>query len=177
VKVSGKRVYDGKLVKLDVDEVVEPGDVHATREVIRHGGSVAALPVNDDGTVILVRQYRYAAGQALWELPAGRLDGYETPEAGIQRELREEIGKRASRLEEIASFYTTPGFCDEVMHLFRATGLVEDKAAGDEDERIEIGVFTFAEAEAMVATGALREAKTLIAVLLEVARRRKEATA
>ena len=173
VKVSTKRVYDGKLLKLDVDEVIEPGDVHATREVVRHDGSIAALAVNDDGTVILVRQYRYAAGQALWELPAGRLDGHETPEAGIQRELREEIGKRATRLEKIAFFYTTPGFCDEVMHLFRATGLVDDKAEADEDERIEIGVFTLAEAEAMVATGALREAKTLIAVLLEVDRRRK----
>jgi ADP-ribose pyrophosphatase len=176
VKVSSKRVYDGKLVKLDVDEVVEPGDVHATREVVRHGGSIAALPVNEDGTLVLVRQYRHAAGQALWELPAGRLDGNETPEAGIQRELREEIGHRAERLEKIAFFYTTPGFCDEVMHLFRATGLIPDKAEGDADERIEIGVFTIAQAEAMVATGALREAKTLIAVLLEVARRRKSPT-
>jgi ADP-ribose pyrophosphatase len=173
VKVSSKRVFDGKLVKVDVDEVVEPGDVHATREIIRHNGSIAALPVNDDGTVILVRQYRYAANQALWELPAGKLDGNESPEDGIQRELREEIGKRAGRLEKIAFFYTTPGFCDEVMHLYRATGLVDDKADADEDERIEIGVFTLAEVEAMVATGALREAKTLIAVLLEVDRRRR----
>jgi ADP-ribose pyrophosphatase len=173
VKVSSKRVFDGHLVKLDVDEVIEPGDVHASREVIRHPGSVAALPVNDDGTVILVRQYRYAANQALWELPAGKLDGEEKPEDGIQRELREEIGRRAAHLEKIAFFYTTPGFCDEVMHLYRATGLAEDKADADEDERIEIGTFTLPEVEAMVATGALREAKTLIAVLLEVDRRRK----
>jgi ADP-ribose pyrophosphatase len=173
VKLSSRRVYDGTLVKVDVDEVVEPGDVHATREVVRHSGSVAALPVNENGTLILVRQYRYAAGQALWELPAGCLEGSEKPEDGIQRELREEIGHRAERLEKIACFYTTPGFCDEVMHLFRATGLTEDKAEADADERIEIGVFTLAEAEAMVATGALREGKTLVAVLLELDRRRK----
>ena len=166
-------MYDGKLVKLDVDEVEEPGGVRATREVVRHAGSVAALPVNDDGTLILVRQYRYAVGEALWELPAGRLDGDETPEAGIQRELREEIGQRAGRLEKIAFFYTTPGFCDEAMHLFRATGLVADQATADEDERIEIGTFSLDEARAMVADGRLREGKTLVAVLLELDRRRK----
>jgi ADP-ribose pyrophosphatase len=166
-------VYDGKLVKLDVDEVEEPGGVRATREIVRHAGSVAALPVNEDGSVILVRQYRYAAGQSLWELPAGKLDGDEAPEAGIQRELREEIGQRAGRLEKIAFFYTTPGFCDEVMHLFRATGMVEDRAPGDDDERIEIGTFTLEQAEAMVRSGDLREGKTLVAVLLELDRRRK----
>jgi ADP-ribose pyrophosphatase len=165
-------VYDGKIVALDVDEVLEPGGVRATREVVRHRGSVAALPVKEDGSVILVRQYRYAVGEALWELPAGRLDGGETPEAGMQRELREEIGQRAGRLEKIAFFYTTPGFCDEAMHLFRATGLLSDQAAADEDERIEIGVFTLEEARTMIASGALREGKTLVAVLLEMDRRR-----
>ena len=173
MKISSRRVYDGKLVKLDVDEVIEPGDVHATREVVRHAGSVAALPVNDDGTLILVRQYRYAVGEALWELPAGKLDGSETPEDGVQRELSEEIGQRAGRLEKIAFFYTTPGFCDEAMHLFRATGLVADQATADEDERIEIGTFSLDEARAMVADGRLREGKTLVAVLLELDRRRK----
>lgn len=170
VKLSSRRVYDGALVKLDVDEVEEPGGVRATREVIRHPGSVAALPVDEDGSIILVRQFRYAAGEALWELPAGKLDGGETPEDGIQRELREEIGQRAGRLEKIAFFYTTPGFCDEAMHLYRATALVDDKAAADEDERIEIGTFTLAEARAMIAGGELREGKTLVAILLELQR-------
>lgn len=171
--LSTRRVYDGKVLSVDVDEVEELGGVRATREVVRHRGSVAALPVNEDGSVILVRQYRYAVDESLWELPAGRLDVDETPEAGIQRELREEIGQRAGGLEKIAFFYTTPGFCDEAMHLFRATGLVPDKAAGDEDERIEIGVFTLDQAGAMIASGALREGKTLVAVLLELDRRRK----
>jgi ADP-ribose diphosphatase len=172
--LSTRRVYDGTVLALDVDEVLEPGGVRATREVVRHRGSVAALAVNEDGSVILVRQYRHAVGEALWELPAGRLDAGEAPEAGIQRELQEEIGQRAGRLEKIAFFYTTPGFCDEAMHLFRATGLVPDPAAADEDERIEIGTFTVDEAGAMIASGALREGKTLVAVLLELGRRRKE---
>lgn len=175
-KLSTRRVYDGKVLALDVDEVLEPGGVRVTREVVRHRGSVAALPVTEDGSLILVRQFRYAVGEALWELPAGRLDRGETPEAGVQRELREEIGQRAGRLEKIAFFYTTPGFCDEAMHLFRATGLVSDRAPADDDERIEIGTFTLDQAGAMIATGALREGKTLVAVLLELDRRRREAS-
>ena len=172
MRLSTRRVYDGKVLALDVDEVVEPGGVRATREVVRHVGSVAALPVSEDGSVMLVRQFRYAAGEALWELPAGRLDGGETPEAGVQRELREEIGQRAGHLEKIAFFYTTPGFCDEAMHLFRATSMSPAPAAADEDERIEIGVFTLEQARAMITSGALREGKTLVAVLLEMDRRR-----
>ena len=171
-RLSTRRVYDGNVLALDVDEVLEPGGVRATREVVRHRGSVAALPVKEDGSLLLVRQYRYAVGEALWELPAGRLEGGETPAAGVQRELREEIGQRAGHLEKIAFFYTTPGFCDEAMHLFRATGLVPDKAAADEDERIEIGAFTLDQAGAMIASGALREGKTLVAVLLELDRPR-----
>ena len=170
MRLSTRRIYDGALVKLDVDEVEEPGGVRATREVIRHPGSVAALPVRDDGAIILVRQYRYAVGEHLWELPAGKLDGDEAPEDGIQRELREEIGQRAAGLEKIAFFYTTPGFCSEAMHLYRATGLVADRAEADEDERIEIGTFTLDEARAMMARGELREGKTLVAILLELQR-------
>jgi ADP-ribose pyrophosphatase len=174
--LSTRRVYDGKVLALDVDEVVEPGGVRATREVVRHRGSVAALPVDAGGSIILVRQYRYAVDEVLWELPAGRLDAGESPEAGIQRELREEIGHRAGGLEKIAFYYTTPGFCDEAMHLFRATGLVPDKAAADDDERIEIGTFTIEQAAEMIASGALREGKTLVAVLLELDRRRRRAS-
>ena len=172
-RLSTRRVYDGKVLALDVDEVQEPGGVRATREVVRHRGSVAALPVNEDGSMILVRQYRYAVDEALWELPAGRLDAGETPEAGIQRELREEIGQRAESLEKIGFFYTTPGFCDEAMHLFRATRLVDDRKDADDDERIEIGAFTVAELREMVASGAIREGKTLVAVLLEIGRAAK----
>src|SRR5688500_19983879 len=172
MKVSTRRVYDGKVLALDLDEVLEPGGVRATREVVRLRGSVAALPLTEDGSMILVRQYRYAVGERLWELPAGRLDGDETPESGVQRELREEIGHRAERLERIAFFYTSPGFCDESLQLFRASELVADKASGDDDERIEVATLPLAAAEAMIARGEIRDGKTRVALLLELRRRR-----
>jgi ADP-ribose pyrophosphatase len=166
-----RRVYEGRVVSLDVDEVSEPGDVRGTREVVRQPGSVAALPVLDDGRIVLVRQYRYAVSAFVWELPAGRRDPSETPEAGARRELEEEVGLRAATLEAISTFWTTPGFCDEVMHLFRATGLESVPARPEADERIEPGSFTMDEAMTMVARGEIREGKTLVALLLERARR------
>ena len=167
-----RRLYEGRVLSLDVDEVSEPGGVMGTREVVRQTGSVAALPVLDDGRIVLVRQYRYAVSDFVWELPAGRRDPSESPEAGARRELEEEVGLRAASLEPISTFWTTPGFCDEVMHLFRATGLESIPARPEADERIEPGTFTLDEAMAMLARGEIREGKTLVALLLEAARRR-----
>jgi ADP-ribose pyrophosphatase len=171
-RLASRRVYQGKVLSLDVDEVEEPGGVRTTREVVRHSGSVAVLALQDDGRVVLVRQYRYPVDEAVWELPAGRRDAGESPEQAAQRELQEEIGYRARDLRQIAFFYTTPGFCDESMHVFRATGLVEAKAKGDEDERIEVQAFSFPDLEAMIARGEIREGKTLVAILLEARRPR-----
>jgi ADP-ribose pyrophosphatase len=165
------RVYSGHVVDLDVDEIEEPGGVSATREVVRQRGSVAALPVHDDGRVVLVRQYRYAVDATVWELPAGRRDPGESPEAGARRELEEEVGLRAAALEPLAEFWTTPGFCNEVMHLFRATGLERVPARPEADERIEWAVFTLDEARDMIRRGEIREGKTLVALLLEGERR------
>jgi ADP-ribose pyrophosphatase len=169
--LATRRIHAGKVLSLDVDDVQEPGDVRAQREVVRHSGSVAALPVRDDGRLVLVRQYRYAVDESLWELPAGRLEPGEAPEDGIQRELREEIGHEAASLVPLLFFYTTPGFCDERMYVFRAAGLRPAQAPGDDDERIEVGAFTLQEAEAMIARGELREGKTLAAVLHELLHR------
>lgn len=172
VRVLGRRrVYEGKVLALDVDEVEEPGGVRAVREVVRHRGSVAALPVHDDGRVVLVRQYRYPVDRPVWELPAGRLDRGERAEEGARRELEEEVGLKAARLEPLCVFYTTPGFCDETMHLFRATGLTPVAARPEADERIEVGIFSFEEARAMIRQGEVREGKTLVALLLESERR------
>jgi ADP-ribose pyrophosphatase len=169
-RLATRRIYEGKVLSLDLDEVQEPGDVHTKREVVRHSGSVAVVAVQDDGRIVLVRQYRYPVDDALWELPAGRLDGKESPEDAAQRELQEEIGQRASDLRKVTFFYTTPGFCDEAMHVFRATGLVESFAKGDEDERIEVQAFTLADIETMIGRGEIREGKTLIGLLLELRR-------
>jgi ADP-ribose pyrophosphatase len=169
--LSSRTVYEGHVLALHVDEALEPGEVKAVREVVRHRGSVAALPVHDDGRIVLVRQFRYAVDEYVWELPAGRLDPGETPEEGARRELEEEVGLRASRAEALTIFYTTPGFCDERMHLFRCTGLTEVPARPEADERIERAAFTLDEARAMVRGGEICEGKTLVAVLLESARR------
>jgi ADP-ribose diphosphatase len=171
-RLGGRRVYEGQVLSLDVDEVEEPGGVRARREVVRHRGSVAALPVHDDGQVVLVRQYRYAVDEAVWELPAGRLDPTEAPLDGARRELEEEVGLRAARLEPMGVFFTTPGFCDEVMHLFRATGLSSVAARPEADERIEALTCTLEEARAMMARGEVREGKTMVALLLETEHRR-----
>ncbi|HVQ29901.1 MAG TPA: NUDIX hydrolase [Vicinamibacteria bacterium] len=172
VVLGHRRIYDGKVLALDVDEVQEPEDVHATREVVRHRGSVAALPVHDDGRVVLIRQYRYAVDERVWEIPAGRLDPGETPGEGARRELEEELGFQASVLEPLLDLYTTPGFCDERLHLFRASGLTEGLARPEADERIERGTFALEEAQAMIRRGEVRDGKTLIALLLESERRR-----
>ena len=173
-RLSTRRVYDGRVLALDVDEVEEPGGVRVVREVVRHRGSVATLAVHDDGRVVLVRQYRYAVDEAVWELPAGRLDPGETPIEGARRELEEEAGLRASRLEPMILFYTTPGFCDEAIHVFRATGLSAVPARPEEDERIEPLALSLEAARGMVARGEVREGKTLVALLLEAERRREE---
>lgn len=169
-----RRLYDGKVLALDVDQVEEPGGVRATREVVRHKGSVACLPVHRDGRVVLVRQYRHTVSAYVWELPAGRLDARESPEAGARRELEEEVGLRAGRLEKLVEFWTTPGFCDEAMHLYRATELQQVLARPEADERIEVLTTSFAEARKMIDRGDVREGKTLVALLLEAERRARE---
>ncbi|HZM53070.1 MAG TPA: NUDIX hydrolase, partial [Vicinamibacteria bacterium] len=142
---------------------------------VRHSGSVAVLAIQDDGKIVLVRQYRYPVDDFVWELPAGRLDPGESPEQAAQRELQEEIGFKAEGLQKMAFFHTTPGFCDESMHVFRATGLVASKVQGDEDERIEVQAFALSELEGMIDQGEIREGKTLVAILLERRRIRPSA--
>ncbi len=169
--LNHQRLYEGRVLDLDLDDVEEPGGVRGRREVVRQRGSVAALPVHEDGRVTLVRQYRYAVDALVWELPAGRRDPGETPEEGARRELEEEVGLRAGVLEPLSTFWTTPGFTDEVMHLFRATALAPVPPRPEADERIETGVFSLAEAESMIRRGEIREGKTLVALLLELRRR------
>lgn len=172
-RLSHRRLYDGKVLALDVDRVEEPGGIRAQREVVRHPGSVAVLALDDQGRLVLVRQYRYPVDQQVWELPAGRLDAGEEPEQAARRELEEEVGLKAQSLEKIGFFYTTPGFCDEAMHLFRVSGLTQVPARPQEDERLEIRWFTSQEIRGMMDRGDIREGKTLVALLLEERRRRE----
>jgi ADP-ribose pyrophosphatase len=171
-RLTTRRVYDGHVLALDVDEVEEPGAVHATREVVRHRGSVGILAITDSDEVVLVRQYRYPVDAALLEIPAGRLDPGETPLTAARRELEEETGLSPERLEPLLTYFTSPGFCDEVLHLFRATHLRPVPARPDQDERIDVARCPFREIGPMVARGELRDAKTVLALALEGERRR-----
>jgi ADP-ribose pyrophosphatase len=163
--VRSEVVYRGKLFGVRRDEIVEPDGLRATREVISHPGSVVILPVLPDGKVVLVRQYRHAARQYLWELVAGKMDGDETVKEGAARELREETGYRAKRLTEFLDVFPTPGFLEERMHILLAEGLTAGKAEPEADEKLISHTFRPAELKKMMKEGKLRDAKTIAGLL------------
>lgn len=168
-KIGGTRVYHGRIISVDLDEVRFPDGSTGTLEMIRHPGASAVVPVlgdaGDDPEVLLIRQYRYAADQFLYEIPAGRLDPGETPADCARRELQEETGYTASRVEHVFTMYTTPGFTDEKIHLFVATGLVAGQAHREADEFMELVPTRLSRALAMVEQGAIQDAKTALALL------------
>ena len=163
--ISSKVLYDGRVVRLRLDQVIEPGGVRAAREVVAHPGSVVVMPCLADGRVVLVRQFRYAVGQSLWELVAGSLKPGERPLAAARRELVEETGYRARKFNLLLKFFPSPGFLSEEMHLVEALELTLAKAEPEEDERIEVGRFTRTELREMMASGKIRDGKTLIGLL------------
>jgi ADP-ribose pyrophosphatase len=138
----------------------------ALREVVEHAEVVAIVPLDGEGNVILVRQYRLPAQDALLEVPAGGVDDGERVEQAAQRELREETGYRAERLEKLAGFFVSPGYCTEFIHVFLATGLTEDTIAGDEDEDIAIERMPLAEAVRLIEKGEIQDAKSIVGILL-----------
>jgi ADP-ribose pyrophosphatase len=163
--LKSKTIYKGKVLELVVDRIIEPGNLDAIRELIRHPGSVVVLPYLPDGKVLLVRQFRYAAGKALWELVAGSLKPGETPARGARRELLEETGYRAQSFKLLFSFYPSPGFLNERMHLVEARGLKRFEAQPEADERIRIGKFTSDQLRQRLLTHKFEDAKTLIGLL------------
>lgn len=169
--VQSTRIYEGKVVSLRVDTVEFTDGRRSTREVVEHRGAVAIVPVLDNGDILLVRQYRYAVGASLLEVPAGTLDGGEEPLACADRELQEEIGYRAARFERLGGFYVAPGYDTEYIHAFLATGLTASRLASDEDEEIETVPLPLAEALAMIEGGEIIDAKSICALLLYARRR------
>jgi ADP-ribose pyrophosphatase len=162
---SVERVYDGSLIDLVVETWGEN-----RREIVEHPGAVAVVPVDAEDRVVLVRQLREPARKHLLELPAGGLEPGEEPLASARRELREETGLHGGDWREAAAFWTTPGFCNEHMHLFVATGLAEGPAAGDDDEEIELVRWPVAEVAGRL--GEIEDAKTLAGLLLYLRDRR-----
>ncbi len=166
--VSSKVVYKGPVFWVSTDHVREPGGVEARRDVIHHSGSIVVLAVDDTNStlrILLERQYRHAAGDYLWELPAGRIDSGEKELAAAKRELIEETGYRASKWRRILKFYASPGFVAETMAVYLATGLSEGEAQPEEDEIIYKKLVPLPTAVSMVLKGKIRDAKTISSVL------------
>jgi ADP-ribose pyrophosphatase len=163
--LSSEMIYQGRVFGLRRDEVVEPSGLRASREVITHPGSVVVLPVLPDGKIVMVRQYRHATRQYLWELVAGRKEPEETPKQGAARELLEETGYRAKRYKVFLDVFPTPGFLEENMYLLLAEGLTAGEAQPEEDEKIEVRAFQLKELKQMIKRGRMRDAKSIAGIL------------
>jgi len=167
--MSPRVVYQGRSIRVQVERVELPGGRQVELDVVRHPGASAVVPFESDDCVLLIRQFRHAAGGTIWEVPAGKLDG-EAPEVCAARELEEEAGRRAGRLERLGSIWTTPGFTDEVIHLFAAYELEGVPPRREDDEVIEVVPTPLDQALELVWSGELRDAKSALA-LLHVAHR------
>lgn len=147
---------------------MEPNGVHAKRDIVRHQGSVVVLPVDATGSeprILLIRQYRYASDEMMWEIPAGRIDDGEQPLEAGKRELVEETGFTARKWKRALSFYASPGFMDEIMHILLAEDLTSGKATPEEDERITKRFFPLSTVVNMINSGKIRDGKTIAGVL------------
>lgn len=164
--LHSRLVYEGRLIRLRVDEVALPSGRRTVREVVEARGAVGIVALDDEGRVLLVRQYRRPARGELWEIPAGTLEPGEDPADCARRELAEETGFTAEEIVPLAAFYTSPGFCDEWMHLFLARGLCEGSQSPEDDESIRVARVPLAEALAMIRAGDICDAKTIAGLLL-----------
>jgi ADP-ribose pyrophosphatase len=167
--LNSQKIFEGRVFKVTVDTISE-GELTYQREVVHHGGSAVIVPVFEDGTVGLVRQYRHPAVRYLLEAPAGTLAEGELPEAGAARELEEELGLVAERFEKLSEFFVSPGFCEEKMWVDLATGLSEGKQSPEEDEVLEIVRLPIAEALERITSGEIEDAKTIIGLMLAAPR-------
>lgn len=167
--IRSRRVFDGRIIALRLDEVETPGGRRLTYEIVEHPGAVVMVPVTADGRVLLVRQFRRAVAADLLELPAGTRERGETAEACARRELAEEVGQEAGRWERLLAFYTAPGVLSEEMHLFLAQDLRPVQAEREEED-LRIEPLPLAEARRRIATGEIRDAKSIIGILLAAER-------
>jgi len=163
--LSHQEVYKGNIVDLFVDTIQHPSGREAIREVIVHPGGVTAVPILEDGRIVLVRQYRYPLGKYILELPAGKLDSNQSPLETIKRELEEEIGYRAEELSYECSFYSSPGFCTEVIRLFIARSLVPVPQRLEEGEHITVEIASLEECMHKIASGEISDGKTILGIL------------
>lgn len=163
--LSSETVYTGRLFNVSLDTIEMDSGVIAARETLRHPGAVAMVPVTAAGELLLVTQYRHAAGRRLLELPAGTLEPAEEPLAAVARELQEEVGYRPGHIEPMGGLYVAPGYTSEYIHLFVCTALEPSRLHGDEDEDIEVETRTAEEALAAIESGEICDAKSVIGIL------------
>ncbi len=167
------KVYEGKIFDVAVEKVTLPNGVVKDREVVRHPGAAAMVPILDDGRVVLIRQYRHAIGDFLLEIPAGTLDPGEEPAECAQRELVEEIGYEATSLDKLTEILPAPGYTDEHIHIFLATGLKSAEQCLEDDEVLELEPTAFDRAIEMITAGEIQDAKTIAGLLLTSIRSRE----
>lgn len=167
-KISSEIKYTGRVLNLKVDTVELPDGKQTQREVVIHPGAVAVAAVNERNEIILVRQFRYPVGEILLEVPAGKLQRGEDPLACAKRELAEETGLGAGNWTHLSTFYTTPGFSDEIMYLYKAAGLFKNVMASDDDEFIEVHPVLVQRAVDMIKSGEIKDAKTIAGILMVI---------
>jgi ADP-ribose pyrophosphatase len=160
--VQTKQIYTGVIVTLNVDTITLPNGITVDLEVVRHPGAAAVVPLKHDGTVVLIRQFRHAAGGFIYEIPAGKLHPGEDPTVCAARELEEEIGYRAGKLDHLSSIFTAPGFTDEVIHIYKATELTTGRQHLDRDEILQIIEVSLSESIRMIEDGTIRDAKSIV---------------
>jgi ADP-ribose pyrophosphatase len=168
-----KTLYTGQVVTLNIETVALPNGLTVELEVVRHPGAAAVVPLTADGSVVLIRQFRHAAGGFIYEIPAGKLHSGEDPRSCATRELEEEIGYKPGRLTLLSSIFTAPGFTDEVIHVYKATGLTKGRQHLDRDEVLEVVEVTLEEAIGMIRAGTIRDAKTIVGLQLVFTESRK----
>ena len=161
-----KNLYTGKVVTLNIETVALPNGLTIDLEVVRHPGAAAVVPITEDGSVVLIRQFRHAAGGFIYEIPAGKLHSGEDPRSCASRELEEEIGYKPGQLMLLSSIFTAPGFTDEVIHVYKATGLTKGRQHLDRDEVLEVVEVSLEEAIGMIRAGTIRDAKTIVGLQL-----------
>ncbi|MFZ5353537.1 MAG: NUDIX hydrolase [Bacillota bacterium] len=163
--INKKNIFNGKIIKLDIHDVLLDNGKTAEREIITHPGGVAVIPITDDGFIYFVKQFRKPYEEEVLEIPAGKLEHGEDPRSCGLRELKEETGLTCEKVTFLTQMYPSPGYTDEKIHIYIAEGLQEGDYARDEDEFLNVCRYTLDEAYEMISTGIIKDAKTIIAVL------------
>ncbi|MEK7353790.1 MAG: NUDIX hydrolase [Chloroflexota bacterium] len=163
--LSSNVIFDGQMLKLRIDTVQMPSGRTSTREIVEHRDVVVIVAVDADDNVLMVRQFRQPLGKELLEIPAGGIDGEETPEEAVLREMQEETGYLPRKIERLGGFYSAPGFCTEYMHLFLATDLIPSRLTAEDTEVIRLERLPISKISSLVTSGGLHDAKSIAGLL------------